>query len=113
MRENAPTMAGDDDADDVLARLPKTRPARRSARRDAPQTAKRAPAKRAAKPAAKPPTSVRPAPEPQPPARGPIEPPTAGEIVHTAVAAAGDLARVGLLVGRELLKAVRSRLPGM
>jgi hypothetical protein len=132
-------MADDDDADDVLSRLPKTRPARRSTRRapadgtsptaSAPAKAKAAPKRTAAKPTAtakakaaakakpktppKPVAAAPPPPEPTPESvRKPIEPPSGSEILHTAVQAAGDIAQVGLVIGREALKAARSKLPG-
>jgi len=128
-------MVGGDDSDDVLSHLPKTRPARRSARRATagegapatPKTAsKRAPsrpkataAKAAPKPAAKAkPKAARPKAKPAPPPapapppeRRPIEPPSAGEIAQSAVQAASDLAHVGLAIGREALRAARSKLP--
>ncbi len=143
MRENAQSMAAEDDTDDVLSRLPKTRPARRSAHRAATPTsapparpASKTKPKSAARPTARPAPKTRPkatakkpgttrpkaatqAATPQPPAeptptsaRGPIEPPSGSEILQTAVQAAGDIAHVGLLIGREALKAARSRLPG-
>lgn len=135
MRENAWNMAADDDSDDVLSRLPKTRPARRSTRRASaqagaqpaaeraaakPRTAAKPKPKTAAKAAPKPrakaapkPKAVTPAPPPPAEAvRKPIEPPTGSEILHTAVQAAGDIAQVGLVIGREALKAARSKLPG-
>jgi hypothetical protein len=43
--------------------------------------------------------------------RGPIAPPSSGEILQSAAQAAGDLARVGVVVGREALKSVLKRLP--
>jgi hypothetical protein len=125
LRENAFHMAADDDSEDVLSRLPKTRPARRSTRRASAQAGAEAPAKPAAKRAARPKaTTAKPKPKaapkpkapPPPPAseapRKPIEPPTGGEILEAAVQAAKDIAQVGLVVGHEALKAVRSRLPG-
>ncbi|MFN8203055.1 MAG: hypothetical protein U0S48_10845 [Solirubrobacteraceae bacterium] len=64
----------------------------------------------AAKPRAAEPS--RPAASPPPEsARGPVEPPTGGEILHSAVQAATDLAAVGIAVGREAAKAVLRRLP--
>lgn len=140
-------MASGDDSDDVLSRLPRTRPARRSTHRAAASDgaggeadAKPRPAakpKAAAKPraTAKPKASTKPrataAAEPRPTAaeqqsgpagrepvepapdavRGPIEPPSATEIVQSAVQAASDLAHVGLAIGREALRAARSKLP--
>jgi hypothetical protein len=43
--------------------------------------------------------------------RRPVEPPSGGEILHSAVQAATDLAAVGVAVGREAAKAVLRRLP--
>jgi len=125
-------MVGGDDSDDVLSHLPKTRPARRSARRAtagegaaatpeaapkrAPARSKATAAKAAPKPAAKakpktrPKAKPAPPPEPAPPSeRRPIEPPSAGEIAQSAVQAASDLAHVGLAIGREALRAARSK----
>ena len=127
-------------ADDVLSSLPRARPQRRSSKRgDANATGKaqappvprqpsrsstarkRAPARSTgssgagerSKPAGVRPsaatTKARGAPEPPPPKAPP--PATGIELVETAVAAAGELARIGLSVGARALRNVASRLP--
>ena len=114
-------MASDDPQPDVLSSLPRTRPQRRSAKRDAAakSAAKRtsgngakAPAKPKQKPAAKP----RPRAERIPPAgfeapRDKQERPLPGgvELIGTAIQAAGELAQIGLAVGKQALGSVLER----
>jgi hypothetical protein len=100
--------------------VPKAKPAAKRAAKPKPKAAAKPRPKAAAKPgpAAKPKPAARPkaAAPPAPPApqaaRRPIEPPTGSEILESAVQAAKDIAQVGLVVGHEALKAVRSKLPG-
>jgi hypothetical protein len=114
----------------VLGSLPSTRPERFGRpRREAPAakvktTPARATApaaKRAAaakKPAAHKPAAVsagcppleRPKSAPPPPSR-PIGHPTGTELVTTAIQATGELARIGLTVGGQVLKRAVDRLP--
>jgi hypothetical protein len=121
---------------DVLSSLPRSRPTRRSAKRDG---GKNAPAKRAAKPKAQSPKptaqrpkpkteaaqpkpkqrvsgatrpsaatrrareeSVKPPPRPAPPER---------DVVGTALEAAGELARIGLTVGTQIVREATRRIP--
>jgi hypothetical protein len=53
----------------------------------------------------------RTAPEPPPTQSRSVEPPTNSDIIASAVAAAGELAQVGLAVGEQLLRAAAKRLP--
>jgi histone H1/5 len=48
---------------------------------------------------------------PTEPPRGPVDPPSGGEILQSAAKAAGELAQAGITVGREALKQVVRRLP--
>jgi hypothetical protein len=121
---------------DVLSSLPRSRPTRRSAKRDG---GKNAPAKRAAKPKTQSPKpnaqrptpkteaaqpkpkqrvsgatrpsaatrrareeSVKPPPRPAPPER---------DVVGTALEAAGELARIGLTVGTQIVREATRRIP--
>jgi hypothetical protein len=113
---------------DVLSSLPRSRPQRRSAKRDATAS------KRASKPAAKKPrkapakprarTAAKPkvggAPRPSAATRRAREdrvtpPPTAEpperDLVTTAVEAAGEIARIGITVGTQLVREATRRLP--
>jgi hypothetical protein len=145
-------MPADDDRNEVLTSLPRSRPQRRSSKRTeasaapagdgAPASAKTAPAARAsaaAKPKPKTKTNAkakatakpkpkaaprpkataapraRPTPAPAPPREEPaarrVEPPTGGDVLQSAVRAAGELAQVGVTIGRETVKGVLRRLP--
>lgn len=44
--------------------------------------------------------------------RGSVQPPSGGEILASAVQAAGEAAQIGLTIGERLLRAAASRLPG-
>jgi hypothetical protein len=91
------------------AAKPRARAKPKAAAKPAARAKPKAAASPPPRPAAAPP---RPEPEPVPrSARRPIEPPSGTEILQSAVQAAGDLAAVGITVGREALKAVVSRLP--
>src|SRR3954468_21152795 len=102
-------MAPEDQPPDVLSSLPRTRPQRRSAKRDA-----------AAKPAPqrpKPRSAPRPAPEPRIPPAGFQPPkdqqerplPSGVELIGTAIQAAGELAQIGLAVGRQAVESALGR----
>src|SRR3954452_22428784 len=113
-------MAPEDQPPDVLSSLPRTRPQRRSAKRDS--AAKSAPKRPAAnganaapdphaKTGPKPRNAPREAPEPRIPPAG-FQPlpdkterplPTGVELIGTAIQAAGELAQIGLAVGRQAL----------
>ncbi len=117
---------------DVLANLPRTRPARRSAKRDgAPQTPKPKPAAKAkpkAKTAPKPRAPRRTAPSltpPDPVAQRPDGPPAAGyavpepdphpasgDLLVTAAQAALELARLGVSLAVRALRTVAEYRPG-
>jgi hypothetical protein len=55
--------------------------------------------------------AAKPAPPPPPPPRERDGRPSGSEIVTTAVQAAGELAQIGVAVGRQLLKRAANRLP--
>jgi hypothetical protein len=103
---------------EVLTSLPRARPVRRSA--------KRASRPRAGEPASKvPPPSGRAAGRPPATPRRSVPPagyaapehdaggqrPSPTDVVGTAVQAAGELAQIGLALGRQTLKSVLGRLP--
>lgn len=44
--------------------------------------------------------------------RSSVQPPSGGEILASAVQAAGEVAQIGLTIGERLLRAAASRLPG-
>jgi hypothetical protein len=76
----------------------------------------RAKAKPKPKPKAATAAKARPqaAPPPPPtsePVSAPVEPPSRGDIVQSAVQAVGEIAQVGVTVGREAVKSVIRRLP--
>ena len=124
-------MAPEEQPPDVLSSLPRTRPQRRSAKRDAAAkpAPKRAPAngaKAASKPRAK--TASKPRataakprlqaePEPRIPPAGFQPPPdsedrplpTGVELIGTAIQAAGELAQIGIAVGRQALGSALER----
>jgi hypothetical protein len=142
-------MPADDDRNEVLTSLPRSRPQRRSSKRAAapagegaavptePRVAKVAATaaresagakpkakaapkpkpKAAAKPKPKATATPRPRPKPAPappreePAARRVEPPTGADVLQSAVRAAGELAQVGVTIGRETVKGVLRRLP--
>ena len=145
-------MPADDDRNEVLTSLPRSRPQRRSSKRAGtpagegaavptdPRVAKvaataaresagakpkaKAKPKAAAKPkpkaaAPRPKATASPRPRPQPapappreePAARRVEPPTGADVLQSAVRAAGELAQVGVTIGRETVKGVLRRLP--
>jgi hypothetical protein len=106
-------------ADDVLARLPRTRPQRPSARRRPSGRAQKSPQaepaaiaapapKRRAPATPKAPRTAAPPPPSEPPA--PVVPPSNGELLAGAVGAIGDIAAAGLAVGGRVLKGTLGRL---
>jgi len=122
MFQLAPALSGfvlvnpPDETPDVLSHLPRSRPQRRSAKRGA-RPAAGAPATPRSKTA---PRTTRARPIPPPPetappraaqAPVPIEPPTGTELLEGAVKAAGEVASLGLAVGRQALESVFKRLP--
>jgi hypothetical protein len=106
---------------DVLSSLPRSRPQRRSAKRDA--TASKKPTRKApAKPRTRAKTKSKVGGQPRPSAatRRAREdrvtpPPTAQppdrDLVTTVVEAAGELARIGITVGTQLVREATRRLP--
>jgi hypothetical protein len=128
-------MANGSEGKDVLSSLPRSRPSRRSAKRDttkAKSTAakpKATPAKprAASKPKAAPKAASKPkvagSPRPSNATRrareSTIKPPTAKpvdqqgdrDVITTAVEAAGELARIGLTVGTQLVREATRRIP--
>jgi membrane protein involved in colicin uptake len=48
---------------------------------------------------------------PKGPPSGPVDPPSGGELLESAVKAAGEIAQAGVTVGREALKSITRRLP--
>ncbi len=133
-------MAERRDSDrEVLTSLPRSRPVRRSAKRAdrppatkaaqaqakaAPKPAAKAAAKRPRQPAAPRPAAAKPPPETAPrrkvPAAGYAAPQahadsataSAGaELISTTIQAAGELAQIGLTVGRQTLRSMLERLP--
>ena len=126
MADNRTTSTGrpTNEADSVLGSLSATRPerfgrVRREASVAAPPKPKKAtPPKRAKAPArAQKPTAVKPGcpelerPKSAPPPPRPIGHPTGSELVTTAIQASGELARIGLTVGGQMLKRAYRRLP--
>lgn len=140
MADNRTTTTGrpTNEPESVLGSLPATRPERfgrprrdvrsAAAQSRAPRPAKPAPARAKAPtprraPAAKQPATYKPkavsasSPElerPQtaaPPPPRPIGHPTGTELVTTAIQATGELARIGLTVGGQVLKRAVDRLP--
>ena len=114
-------MPADADRSEVLTSLPRSRPQRRSAKRGgggdpSADGEPRASAPAAASTPAKP-RAAKPRPRPagaairgdEPTAR-PVEPPSGGDVLQSAVRAAGELAQVGATISREALKSVLSRL---
>jgi hypothetical protein len=114
-------MSNGSEGRDVLSSLPRSRPERRSAKRDG---AKAKPARRAAKPkpqAAKPKAKVAGATRPsaatrrareesvKPPPVAPAAPDR--DVVGTALEAAGELARIGLTVGTQIVREATRRIP--
>jgi hypothetical protein len=125
-------MSNGSEGKDVLSSLPRSRPQRRSAKRDGD---KATPARRAVKPAqrakpkAQPPAP--PKPEPKPKVRGATRPSAATrrareesvkpppvapaapdrDVVGTALEAAGELARIGLTVGTQIVREATRRIP--
>jgi hypothetical protein len=149
-------MPADDDRNEVLTSLPRSRPQRRSSKRAGtpagegaavptePRVAKvaataaresagvkpkpkakaapkpKAAAKAKPKAAAPRPKATatprpRPKPAPAPPREEPaarrVEPPTGADVLQSAVRAAGEIAQVGVTIGRETVKGVLRRLP--
>ena len=127
-------MSADGDERDVLSSLPRTRPTRRSTKRDAPAAKPRAKAKTAAKTAPKAKSTARAKPraqakprtraKPKAAAGGPVKPPPAGwatpendsapsggELVTTAIRAAGELAEIGATYGLQAVRRALGRLP--
>jgi hypothetical protein len=120
---------------EVLTSLPRSRPVRRSAKRGArtpatepaqqpaaarARTPASASAPRAAKPAAPAAEPRRTPPRRKVPAAGYAAPTTradappasaGAELVSTAIQAAGELAQIGLTVGRQTLQSMLDRLP--
>jgi hypothetical protein len=139
MADNRTTTTGrpTDEPESVLGSLPATRPERfgrprrevraASVQGRGPRPAKAARAKKVASPrrapAAKQPATHKPAavsagcPElerphaPSPPPPRPIGHPTGTALVTTAIQATGELARIGLTVGGQVLKRAADRLP--
>lgn len=123
VRDDVAVMA----QDDVLSHLPRTRAGTRSAKRGGPAaaaaTGMAAPAKTKtkAKPPVKAKTTAKAAAKPKPkprtevpkpaPVVASVEPPSGQEILTSAVQAVGELAAVGVTVGKQLLKGALSRLP--
>jgi hypothetical protein len=114
-------MSNGSEGKDVLSSLPRSRPERRSAKRDG---ARAKPARRAAKPkpqAAKPKAKVAGATRPsaatrrareesvKPPPVAPAAPDR--DVVGTALEAAGELARIGLTVGTQIVREATRRIP--
>jgi hypothetical protein len=114
-------MSNGSEGKDVLSSLPRSRPERRSAKRDG---AKAKPARRAAKPKpqpAKPKAKVAGATRPsaatrrareesvKPPPVAPAAPDR--DVVGTALEAAGELARIGLTVGTQIVREATRRIP--
>ena len=114
-------MSNGSEGKDVLSSLPRSRPERRSAKRDG---AKAKPARRAAQPkpqAAKPKAKVAGATRPsaatrrareesvKPPPVAPAAPDR--DVVGTALEAAGELARIGLTVGTQIVREATRRIP--
>jgi hypothetical protein len=114
-------MSNGSEGKDVLSSLPRSRPERRSAKRDG---AKAKPARRAAKPkpqATKPKAKVAGATRPsaatrrareesvKPPPVAPAAPDR--DVVGTALEAAGELARIGLTVGTQIVREATRRIP--
>jgi hypothetical protein len=117
-------MSNGTEGRDVLSSLPRSRPQRRSAKRgaSASKPASKPPRKPPAKPRtrAKTKTQVGGTPRPSAATRRAREdrvtpPPTAQpadrDIVTTAVEAAGELARIGITVGTQLVREATRRLP--
>src|SRR3954452_16343814 len=119
---------------DVLSSLPHSRPQRRSAKRDAAASkpARKPPSRSGRKPpskpaaATKPRTRTKPKPKvggtPRPSAatrraredhttRPPREQPAERDVVTTALEPAGELARIGITVGTQLVREATRRLP--
>ncbi|MGI8801999.1 MAG: hypothetical protein ACR2KV_07475 [Solirubrobacteraceae bacterium] len=109
----------------VLAGLPTTRPQRRSPKRAGRPAGDETPPPTKPRPRAKP----RSKPKPKPPAagrteavatqgfeadnaRGAVEPPTRADLLGSVAEGAGELAHVGLAIGRHILRSVIGRLPG-
>jgi hypothetical protein len=114
-------MSNGSEGKDVLSSLPRSRPERRSAKRDG---AKAKPARRAAKPkpqAAKPKAKVAGATRPSAATRRareesvkplPVAPAAPDrDVVGTALEAAGELARIGLTVGTQIVREATRRIP--
>jgi hypothetical protein len=114
-------MSNGSEGKDVLSSLPRSRPERRSAKRDG---AKAKPARRAAKPkpqATKPKAKVAGATRPsaatrrareesvKPPPVAPAAPDR--DVVGTALEAAGELARIALTVGTQIVREATRRIP--
>ena len=101
----------------VLGNLPSSRPTRIGGERRAAAVrptatkAPKAPAAKAKKPSA-PKTKAAPKVTPPPVAERPRDGrPSTTEVVTTAVQAAGELGKIGLTVGRQVLKRATSRIP--
>ena len=114
-------MSNGSEGKDVLSSLPRSRPERRSAKRDG---AKAKPARRAAKPkpqATKPKAKVAGATRPSAATRRareesvkptPVAPAAPDrDVVGTALEAAGELARIGLTVGTQIVREATRRIP--
>jgi hypothetical protein len=108
----------------VLSSLPRSRPQRRSAKRHATASkpASKPPVKAPSKPRAraKPKAKVGGAPRPSAATRRaredrvsppPTPQPAERDLVTTAVEAAGELARIGITVGTQLVREATRRLP--
>ena len=102
----------------VLGSLPATRPARLGRPRREATSARARPRAARPNPQEHKPVAVtagcppleRPKTAPPPPPR-PIGPPTGTELVTTAIQATGELARIGLTVGGQMLKRAVDRFP--
>ena len=104
----------------VLGNLRSSRPTRIGGERRAATTTRSTSAKAGAKgraattqaTTAKPAAATRPATPPPPTAEPPRDGrPSTSEVVTTAVQAAGELASIGLTVGRQVLKRAAGRIP--
>ena len=93
MGEDFVTVTPNDDSRDVLSQLPKARPSRGSAKR----------ASAAAAPTTPPPPTEEP--------HGPVDPPSTGEILQSAVNVAVEIAGAGVGVGKHVLTSALSKLP--
>jgi hypothetical protein len=125
-------MSNGSEGKDVLSSLPRSRPQRRSAKRDRPQTKATPTTAQGPKPNAQRPAPEAPA-KPKPKAKvagatrpsaatrrareESVKPPPAApappdrDVVGTALEAAGELARIGLTVGTQIVREATRRIP--